>query len=552
MGAFGGFIQTNKGRNLQAKAETGTQLKFTRMGIGDGQLSGQSIPSLNRLISEKKSLPITRLKTQLPAQAIVGAVLSNQDVTTGFYFREMGIFAEDPDEGEILYAYGNSGSGAAEYISAGDTADIIEKTIDMIVTFGQAQNVSAVINSSLVYVTHEELAEALDGLGTPSGTVSGTVVNGNTVYTAALSPAITTLKAFQRVVVKTNVASTGAPTFNFNGLGAKTALKANGSPASFKANGVYTLVYDGTAFILQGEGGEVGTATAGDVLAGKTFPGEDGLITGTMPNLTGIRTATGAAKWPDGGLAVYPEKGYQKGGAGDGEIKVTPAQLQAAEAALRSDNIKSGTNIFGVPGKNTVVDTADAVLEPQYLLVGQSGYDDGVKKAGQMPNRSAENHHMPGLEKTVWAGDRYFIRPPAGYYNGSSWVTTAEPQLIASNIRNGANIGGIVGSLIEGKPFIEGTYTAPSNNPMYIPCSFVPMCALIWKGTGSGATGHSQLFGMLRDSNGSNGVLLRWMYSASDMSWTGCSYSHSNQQLYISYFGSWEYGGTWNYIIYAR
>ncbi|WP_228468954.1 tail fiber protein [Paenibacillus sp. JNUCC32] len=164
MGAFGGLIQTNKGRNLQAKAETGTQLKFTRMGIGDGQLSGQSIPSMNRLISEKKSLPITRLKTQLPAQAIVGAVLSNQDVTTGFHFREMGIFAEDPDEGEILYAYGNSGSGAAEYIPAGGTADIIEKTIDMIVTFGQAQNVSAVINSSLVYVTHEELAEALEGL----------------------------------------------------------------------------------------------------------------------------------------------------------------------------------------------------------------------------------------------------------------------------------------------------------------------------------------------------------------------------------------------------
>lgn len=189
------------------------------------------------------------------------------------------------------------------------------------------------------------------------------------------------------------------------------------------------------------------TAAAGDILAPKTAYGPNGKITGTIPVLTGNRTATGVAKWPDGALAVYPEKGYQKGGVGDGEIKVTTAQLQGAEAALRSDNIRNGANIFGVPGKSTVVDTADAVLEPQYLLVGQSGYDDGVKKAGTMPNRSAENNHMPGLEKTVWAGDRYFIRPPAGYYNGSTWVTSPEPNLRPENFRAGVNVGGMIGSL---------------------------------------------------------------------------------------------------------
>ncbi|MFD3764078.1 phage tail protein, partial [Paenibacillus lactis] len=161
MGAFGGLIQTNKGRNLQAKAEAGAQLKFTRMGVGDGQLGGQSIPSLNKLIHETMSLPITRLKPQLPAQAIVGAVLSSQDVTTGFFFRELGIFAQDPDEGEILYAYGNSGS-AAEYIPPVGSPDIIEKTIDMIVTFGQAQNVSAVINSSLIFATPDDVETALE------------------------------------------------------------------------------------------------------------------------------------------------------------------------------------------------------------------------------------------------------------------------------------------------------------------------------------------------------------------------------------------------------
>lgn|GEM_PF-3106036 len=157
------------------------------------------------------------------------------------------------------------------------------------------------------------------------------------------------------------------------------------------------------------------TAGAGDVLAPKTAYGPNGKITGTIPVLTGIRTATGAAKWPDGSLAVYPEKGYQKGGAGDGEIKVTTAQLQAAEANLNSNYILNGHPIFGVPG--------------------------GIA------NRSAENHHMPGQDMTVWAGDRVFIAPPRGYYDGSSWVTAPATGIKPENLRDGVSFGPITGTL---------------------------------------------------------------------------------------------------------
>ncbi|MFW5433693.1 phage tail protein [Paenibacillus apiarius] len=162
MGAFGGIILTNKGRNLQAKAQTGVELKYTRVGVGDGQLAGQSIPTLTKLISEKKSLPLTKLKLQGQGQgkAVVGTVLSNQEVSTGFYFRELGIYAQDPDEGEILYGYGNSGANA-EYIPPAGGADIIEKSIDVIVIVGQAQNVSAVIDSSLVWATQEDVSKVL-------------------------------------------------------------------------------------------------------------------------------------------------------------------------------------------------------------------------------------------------------------------------------------------------------------------------------------------------------------------------------------------------------
>ncbi|QPA33373.1 phage tail-collar fiber domain-containing protein [Thermaerobacillus caldiproteolyticus] len=161
MGAFGGLIQTNRGRNLQAKAQTGIPLQFTRVALGDGQLGGSLISDLNALKNEKLSLPITKLKVLPDGQAVIGVVFSNQDLTSGFYFREIGVFAQDPTLGEILYCYGNAGT-SAEYIPAGGGADIIEKTIDIFTIIGNAPNVTAVINQSMVYETPEGAQQKAD------------------------------------------------------------------------------------------------------------------------------------------------------------------------------------------------------------------------------------------------------------------------------------------------------------------------------------------------------------------------------------------------------
>ncbi|WP_458412788.1 phage tail protein [Schinkia sp. CFF1] len=151
MGAFGGLVITNDGRNLQLKAQTGIQLKFTRIALGDGALNGASMSDLRNLISQKMSLNITKLKKETN-RAVVGAVLSNQTLAAGFYFREIGVFATDPDIGEILYCYGNAGQNG-EYVPAGGGSDVIEKTIDVSTIVGNAVNVSATIDQSLVFMS---------------------------------------------------------------------------------------------------------------------------------------------------------------------------------------------------------------------------------------------------------------------------------------------------------------------------------------------------------------------------------------------------------------
>lgn len=88
-------------------------------------------------------------------------------------------------------------------------------------------------------------------------------------YIATLSPALSAYAEGVSLRVKINVDNTGAATLNVNGLGVKAIKKANGSDVNagqLKANGVYTLSYNGTAFILQGEGSELSDAEMTNII----------------------------------------------------------------------------------------------------------------------------------------------------------------------------------------------------------------------------------------------------------------------------------------------
>lgn len=136
----------------------------------------------------------------------------------------------------------------------------------------------------------------------------GATTNSGNAYSVTLNPAPTVLVAGLRATVRINAANTGAATINVNGLGIKDILKSNGSALSansLRANSVYSLVYNGTAFILQGEGGEYGSAVAGDVRAGKTIGTDNGLVTGSLAekSTTSITPGNNTQSFPAG---IYP------------------------------------------------------------------------------------------------------------------------------------------------------------------------------------------------------------------------------------------------------
>lgn len=335
--------------------------------------------------------------------------------------------------------------------------------------------------------------------------------NGNN-YSVELDPAPESLEPGFSIRIKINATSTGAPTLNVNGLGAKPVLKASGSAASFKANGVYTLVYDGTAFTLQGEGGEVGTATAPDVLQGKTFPGEDGLITGTMKDLRGT---TLSKQWQEGITDIRPlpedpngqgQITFNTNDFTDGRIDKTTKQVIAVSGLL-AQNIKHGVKVGNAGGAGiTGTFTSDALLDPQYLLIGYSGYDDGVKKMGTMP-------HLTGVRTATgvakWGDGALAVYPEKGYQKGGvgdgeikvsvAQLQSAEPNLSPGNILSGKSIYGIVGTLAQGKKFMQGSVTPNANGYYVIPVNgFTPSRGFMWQGDGSGwGTGNNLYMGCM-------------------------------------------------------
>lgn len=161
---------TDEGKALQAKAQAGTALKFTKMQLGDGELGSQAIAAMTGLVNPLITVGISDVKAG-NNYATVKSNFSNSGLTTGFFWREIGVFAANPEKpndrnSDILYCYANAGS-LAEYIPAAGS-EIIEKIISIPCIIGDAENVSAEVASG-IYATQEELKEHIGNKNNPHG-----------------------------------------------------------------------------------------------------------------------------------------------------------------------------------------------------------------------------------------------------------------------------------------------------------------------------------------------------------------------------------------------
>lgn len=150
MANFNSAVLTAKGINLLAKAQAGqTKIEFTKAATGNGSYStGESLVNRTALKAQKQTFPISTISVVNDSTVYLKFIVSNQqesgNLKAGYYVKEVGIFAKDPDEGEILYAIATAVTDQWDYLPAYN--NLIPSTITM-------EFYTEVDNASTVYLT---------------------------------------------------------------------------------------------------------------------------------------------------------------------------------------------------------------------------------------------------------------------------------------------------------------------------------------------------------------------------------------------------------------
>lgn len=141
-----GTVITKKGLQLIAKLmASGTALTFTRVSVGTGSVpAGYDPGSMTDLNNYKMDGSISSCSF-LGDEASIIMQISSLGVEVGFTITETGLFATDPDEGEILYSYLDL-SKDPQYVYEENSA--ISKFVEMtlVVKVGTVERVTAQLN----------------------------------------------------------------------------------------------------------------------------------------------------------------------------------------------------------------------------------------------------------------------------------------------------------------------------------------------------------------------------------------------------------------------
>jgi hypothetical protein len=191
---------TAVGQNLIAKVSSRElPLKFTSVKMGSGALGSRTVTALTALIESNLSLDIAETpKRSGTGRWNVTAVYNNSMIQTGFYFREWGIFAQDPDtQGEVLVFYANSGD-SADFIPAFDgtgstTASYIEERLICAVAVGNA-TVTAVLSSEQ-YASYDDLQDHIADANNPHKVTKAQVGLGSVDNTSDVDKPVSTAQA---------------------------------------------------------------------------------------------------------------------------------------------------------------------------------------------------------------------------------------------------------------------------------------------------------------------------------------------------------------------
>ena len=97
------YAYTKKGLALMAKLHVGAEFSITRILSGAGKVDTAELENLTGVCEPKQTLLLDDCLMLDRGVARLDVLVSNRELTESYPLNQVGIYAQDPDEGEILY-----------------------------------------------------------------------------------------------------------------------------------------------------------------------------------------------------------------------------------------------------------------------------------------------------------------------------------------------------------------------------------------------------------------------------------------------------------------
>ena len=150
MAVFSKLVITRKGQALLAKILSGVKnVNFTSVSTSNAEYTVEELENLIALSEIKQTSLISEKVRASDITVKIEAAFNNFELASGYYMRTLGLYADDPDDGEILYGVAIETSGNC-YVPAYNGITVSGTYVQLVITVGNAENVSLEVNPGAI------------------------------------------------------------------------------------------------------------------------------------------------------------------------------------------------------------------------------------------------------------------------------------------------------------------------------------------------------------------------------------------------------------------
>lgn len=183
MAEYSKLYITNNGQALMAKMIAGSgSIDFTKICSSATQYSESQLQALTALSNIKQTTLVSKVIRTNEVAIKIEAALSNVDLKEGYYMRTLGLYAVDPDKGEILYAVCIEKSNNC-YMPPYNGVTVSAAYLQLYTTVGNADSVSLAVSPGAyatvgdIQALEKEIADLKAFVGYSDGDIYGVEVD---------------------------------------------------------------------------------------------------------------------------------------------------------------------------------------------------------------------------------------------------------------------------------------------------------------------------------------------------------------------------------------